>query len=142
MSTNRILFQPGLSMPEFLKQFGTEAQCEAELEQVRGPKALFVSAVPTRVIVCLKLDRTKHFSARVGDIADCGNSLPKHQVAADGLVPGDLPHQPSQDWPVRAGPEALSGRQLSHCMPHSAQAHGSHVQARNELHPQRPCPSR
>ena len=25
----RIQFQPGLSMPEFLKDFGTEAQCEA-----------------------------------------------------------------------------------------------------------------
>jgi hypothetical protein len=31
MSMNRIQFQPGLSMPEFLKQFSTEAQCEAEL---------------------------------------------------------------------------------------------------------------
>ena len=33
MSMNRIQFQPGLSMPEFLKQFGPEAQCEAELQQ-------------------------------------------------------------------------------------------------------------
>ena len=38
MSMNSILFQPGLSMPAFLKQFGTEAQCEAELEQVRWPQ--------------------------------------------------------------------------------------------------------
>ena len=38
MSMNRIQFQPGLSMPEFLKQFGTEAQCEAELEQARWPQ--------------------------------------------------------------------------------------------------------
>jgi hypothetical protein len=29
MPMNRIQFQPGLSMPEFLKDFGTEAQCEA-----------------------------------------------------------------------------------------------------------------
>ena len=28
MATNRIQFQPGLSMPEFLKDFGSEAQCE------------------------------------------------------------------------------------------------------------------
>lgn len=38
MSMNRIQFQPGLSMPEFLKQFGTEAQCAAELEQARWPQ--------------------------------------------------------------------------------------------------------
>jgi hypothetical protein len=28
MAMNRIQFQPGLSLPAFLKQFGTEAQCE------------------------------------------------------------------------------------------------------------------
>jgi transposase-like protein len=38
MSINRIQFQTGMSMPEFLKQFGTEAQCEAALEQSRWPR--------------------------------------------------------------------------------------------------------
>lgn len=38
MSMNRIQFQPGLSMPEFLKQFGTEAQGEAGLKQARWPQ--------------------------------------------------------------------------------------------------------
>jgi transposase-like protein len=35
---NRVQFQSGLSMPDFLKQFGSEAQCEAELEQARWPQ--------------------------------------------------------------------------------------------------------
>ncbi|MDP3977109.1 MAG: IS1595 family transposase, partial [Pseudomonas sp.] len=35
MAMNRIQFQPGLSMPEFLKRYGTEAQCAATLEQAR-----------------------------------------------------------------------------------------------------------
>lgn len=34
---NRIQFQPGLSMPEFLKRYRTEAQCAAALEQARWP---------------------------------------------------------------------------------------------------------
>jgi len=38
MSINRIQFQTGLSMPEFLEQFGTEAQYEAALEQSRWPQ--------------------------------------------------------------------------------------------------------
>jgi hypothetical protein len=38
MPMNRVQFQPGLSMPEFLRQFGTEAQCEAALEQARWPE--------------------------------------------------------------------------------------------------------
>jgi hypothetical protein len=35
---NRIQFQPGLSLPAFLAQFGTDAQCEAALEQARWPE--------------------------------------------------------------------------------------------------------
>jgi transposase-like protein len=35
---NPIQFQPGLTTPEFLKQFGTEVQCEAELERARWPQ--------------------------------------------------------------------------------------------------------
>ena len=35
MAMNRIQFQTGLSLPSFLEQYGTEAQCEAALESVR-----------------------------------------------------------------------------------------------------------
>lgn len=38
MAMNRIQFQPGLSLPAFLEQFGTEAQCEAALEKGRWPE--------------------------------------------------------------------------------------------------------
>lgn len=37
MAMNRIQFQPGLSMPEFLKDYGTELQCEQALATVRWP---------------------------------------------------------------------------------------------------------
>ena len=37
MAMNRIQFQPGLSMPDFLKDYGTEAQCEQALEAARWP---------------------------------------------------------------------------------------------------------
>lgn len=38
MAMNRVQFQPGLSMPEFLRQFGTEVQCEVALERQRWPQ--------------------------------------------------------------------------------------------------------
>ena len=38
MAMNRIQFQPGLSMPEFLKDYGTQAQCEQALEAIRWPQ--------------------------------------------------------------------------------------------------------
>jgi hypothetical protein len=37
MSMNRVQFQRGLSMPEFLQRFGTEAQCQAALQVERWP---------------------------------------------------------------------------------------------------------
>lgn len=37
MPINKIQFQPGLSLPAFFERFGTEAQCEAALEQARWP---------------------------------------------------------------------------------------------------------
>jgi len=38
MSINPIQFQRGLSLPDFLSQYGTEAQCEAALEKARWPE--------------------------------------------------------------------------------------------------------
>jgi hypothetical protein len=35
---NRIQFQPGLSMQEFLKDYGTETQCEQAIETLRWPE--------------------------------------------------------------------------------------------------------
>ena len=37
MPMNRIQFQPGLSLPAVLEQFGAETQCEAALERARWP---------------------------------------------------------------------------------------------------------
>lgn len=37
MAMNRIQFQPGLSLPEFHRQFGTEDQCRTALERTRWP---------------------------------------------------------------------------------------------------------
>ncbi len=35
MATHRIRFRPGLSMPESLKDYGSEEQCEQALESLR-----------------------------------------------------------------------------------------------------------
>jgi len=37
MTMNRIQFQPGLSMPEFFKRYGSESQCATALELARWP---------------------------------------------------------------------------------------------------------
>jgi ISXO2-like transposase domain/Transposase zinc-ribbon domain len=37
MAMNHVQFQPGLSLPEFIKLYGSEAQCETALAQTRWP---------------------------------------------------------------------------------------------------------
>ena len=38
MAMNRIQFQAGLSLTQFLEQYGTEGRCEQALEQARWPE--------------------------------------------------------------------------------------------------------
>ena len=50
MAMNRIQFQRGLSMPDFMRCFGTEAQCAAALELARWPDGF----------VCARCESTAH----------------------------------------------------------------------------------
>ena len=56
MAMNRIQFQPGLSMPEFLKDYGTEVQCELTLEAARWPEGFR----------CPRCDGAAHYVVRNG----------------------------------------------------------------------------
>lgn len=56
MAMNRIQFQQGLSMPEFLNDYGTESQCEQALEAVRWPEGFH----------CPRCEGTAHYVLRDG----------------------------------------------------------------------------
>jgi len=56
MAMNWIQFQPGLSMPDFLKDYGTEAQCEQALETIRWPDGF----------VCPRCAHEAHYVMRDG----------------------------------------------------------------------------
>lgn len=99
---NCVQFQSDLSTPDFLKQFGTEAQCEAELKQARWPQGFVFPAVLSRVIACLKLNRIKRFGIRfVGNKLRSLRGLSSTALVYR-LIFGNLPHQPSQDRLVRS----------------------------------------
>ncbi len=71
MVMNRIQFQPGLSMQEFLKDFGTEAQCEQALETIRWPEGFH----------CPRCAGEAHFVLRDGSrkVFQCGTC--RHQAS-------------------------------------------------------------
>jgi hypothetical protein len=54
MSSHQIQFQYGMSIPEFLSHFGTEAQCAEALKRSRWPQGFR----------CPKCSSTQHLEAR------------------------------------------------------------------------------
>ena len=76
-----IQFQFGfLSLPDFLHQFGTEAQCEVELEQAHWPQSF----------VCPCCGHTAASVFRVGSATrwqPCGRNKDTQSFGASGLAP-------------------------------------------------------
>jgi transposase-like protein len=77
---NRVQFQPGLSMPEFFRQFGTEAQCEAALERTRWPEGFR----------CPHCGQAAHYVLRVGvrKAFQCGGCRRQTSLIAGTLFQG------------------------------------------------------
>jgi hypothetical protein len=64
MPMHPIQFQPGLSMPEFFGQYGSESQCEAALENARWPEGFRCPCCGTSAHCVLRGARTARcFSA-------------------------------------------------------------------------------
>ncbi len=80
MAMNRIQFQPGLSMPEFLKDYGTEAQCEQALEVVRWPEGFR----------CSRCDSAAHYMVRDGSrkVFQCKTCRHQTSLIAGTVIQG------------------------------------------------------
>lgn len=100
MPINHIQFQPGLSLPKFFAQFGTESQFEAALERARGRTDSFARTVAntrTRWRIakrsgCSSAGRAAPHTDRV----DSGHDLRVDVLAAAAVVSGDLSPHPAQ----------------------------------------------
>ena len=64
MAQNRIQFQPGMSMPEFIAQYGTEEQCAAALEQTRWPDGFRCPRCGSASHGVIEDDRAKRFQCK------------------------------------------------------------------------------
>ena len=59
MCKNKVQFQKGLSLSEFMDKFGTEAQCEAALEAAKWPDGFLCANCGHNSFSCLTRGRTK-----------------------------------------------------------------------------------
>ena len=64
MAQNRIQFQPGMSMPEFIAQYGTEARCAAALEQARWPHGFQCPRCGSAAHGVIQDERAKRFQCK------------------------------------------------------------------------------
>jgi len=84
MAMNRVQFQPGLSMPEFLQRYATEEQCAAALQAARWPEGF---ACP----VCGRAARTSFLRGqlRYWECGHCGHqcSLRSGTIFAASKLP-------------------------------------------------------
>jgi DNA-directed RNA polymerase subunit RPC12/RpoP len=64
MAQNRIQFQAGMSMPEFIAHYGTEEQCSAALEQARWPEGFRCPRCGSAAHGVIRDDRAKRFQSK------------------------------------------------------------------------------
>ena len=84
MPMNRIQFQAGLSMPEFLQRYGTEPSCEAALEKARWPAGfrcprcdgVTYSRVRGRTYALFQCQACRHQTSLIAGTVMQGTKLP------------------------------------------------------------------
>lgn len=110
MPMNRVQFQQGLSLPEFMDRYGTEAQCKQAQVAARWPSGLVCPACGVR------RHAVAHVVSALGPAVLAVRRLPApvqrhqwhrlrgHQAAPDALVPGHAVAHPVEEH--RLGAEA------------------------------------
>ncbi len=136
MTMNRVQFQPGLSIAEFVDQFGSEYKCEAALIASRWPGGFFLLGVWLRAQQLVSPPGTAVLPVH-GVLAsvqrDQRHDLRGDQTAAVVLVPGHAPAHAIEEQCRCARTQAPSGCLLQNSLVHEAQAHGCHARARTRV---------
>ena len=135
MAMNRVQFQRGLSMTEFMDQYGTDAQCEAALVTMRWPSG-FACPVCGGPASCSF--RARGAAVRAVRLVPPPmqhhqrHDLRVNQVSVDALVPGHAPADPGQEQRLGPRAQAPSGRVVPHSLAGQAQADGGDAAARGQ----------
>ena len=139
MPMNRIQFQPGVSLADFIDQHGTEAACARALRRARWPRGFVCPRCAgrrysrcanrhgERLWQCAKC---RHQTSLISDTLFASTKMPLTRwltslrllKSASSVVSADA----EQDQHGRAGADAAPGRVLSHGLACQAQDHARH----------------
>ena len=139
MPMNRIQFQSGLSLPDFLHQFGTEAQCEVELEQARWPQSFVCPCCGHTAASVFRVGCTRPCSAKPAtpNLADRRDAVRKRQAAAEPWFLAIYLISQAKTGLSALALKRLLGVSYPTASAAPAQAYGGHVRTRCHLSSQR-----
>ena len=123
MARNRIQFQKGYSLVQFMDEYGTEEKCTEALFRWRRPKR--VRLPPMRAYRALAPSEPGAVSVPAlpaSGLADRGHDSGQHEAAHSHLVPGDVPDDADEERDLGAGAVAATFGQLQHPLEGQAQA--------------------
>ena len=123
MARNRIQFQKGYSLVQFMDEYGTEDKCREALFRWRWPNGF----------VCPRCEHTGHCLVQSRWLYQCRGC--RHQVSltagtifastkppASHVVPGDVPDDADQERGLGTGAVAATFGELQHRLEGQAQA--------------------
>ena len=140
MTPNYLQFQPGLSLNEFLRDYGTQAQCQAALEKARWPAGYLCPACQSGSHCIVWHGKVKTFQCnrchtQVTLTAGTIFTLPNCPWS---VVSGYVLSDPDEKQRLRPGAEAPYRGLLSHGLAAQAQVDPGHARTRREHGPEQP----
>jgi hypothetical protein len=125
MAKNKIQFQKGMSIPDFMQQYGTEDKCRHEILQLRWPNGF----------ICPNCGNDTYCTISKREVFQCNRCHRQTSITAgtifhstsDQMVFGDILDDPKQKWDfsLRA---FTSDRCLAQCrLANETQADASHA---------------
>ena len=113
MAKSKVQFQKGYSLFDFLKDYGTEDQCENALLTWRFPHGFVCPECANKTCCRLKAATGVAMQSLPSpDGIDWKHDFRKHQAPADQVVSGNAPVVTNQNRFVSDGAKAPVGRQI------------------------------
>jgi len=132
MTMNRVQFQPGLSMAEFMDRYGRDDQCEAALIESRWPSGFVCPACSCGQRSAFRREGRLYFqctACRHQCSVISGTIFESTKLALSRWFLAMHLLTPVQDRRRRPRTHAPPGRLLQDRLAHQAQAHGGHARA-------------
>ena len=123
MARNRVQFQKGYSLVQFMGEYGSEEKCTEALFRWRWPNGFVCPRLRAqRVLAPSKPGAVSVPQLPAPSLGDCGHDPGQHEAAPSHLDPVDVPDDADEERDFGAGAVAATFGELQHRLEGQAQA--------------------